>query len=63
MACYEYQGMAEITWADNTKTVQFICFYSGTLRVWPADPSLEESEYLGQAIDHPALNIKFLHHN
>lgn len=62
MAAFDYQGMAEITWPDTTKTVQFICFYSGTLRVWPTDPSMEESEYLGQAQDHPAIHIKFLHY-
>lgn len=63
MATYHYTGRARIFWKDGRETVQFIDYAAdtGTLRVWPEDETVEESEYLGQMKDHPADTIRFLH--
>jgi len=64
MATFDYTGFARIQWGDDKpETVQFIDYDAdtGTLRVWPVDQSVQESEFLGEMRDHPAERIVFLH--
>jgi len=61
MAAFDYKGHAYIHWPDGRITTQFICYWAdtGTLRVWPENDEIEESEYLGHINDHPASRIEF----
>lgn len=62
MAAFNYTGMAQITWACGKVTEKFIDYAAdtGTLRVYPEDEKIQDSEYLGTMRDHPAKHIKFL---